>query len=455
MSSCALKVVPNKKQKIFFVAQKKYIAYGGARGGGKSWAMRTKAVLLALNKPGLKILLLRRTFPELEANHIIPLQQLLKGIAVYQSAKKNFLFPNGSFIKLGYCKSEADALQYQGHEYDVICFEEATLFTDFQLTFISTCLRTIRSDFVPRIYYTCNPGGVGHAYIKRLFIDRDFNESEDPDDYVFVAASVFDNEILMKNDPSYIKVLDNLPEELRRAHRDGDWDALSGQYFREFRRSIHAIEPFDIPDSWDRYITLDYGLDMTAVYWIAVDHFKDCYVYREMYEPNLIISDAAKRIQMLTGNENIRATYVPPDLSARRQDTGKSALTIFIENGIIGITTKNDRVAGWLSLKEMLKPNAEGIPRLRFFNTCKHIIRNLPIIQRSDHDPNDISQEPHDLTHGPDALRYFVSTFISNPKVEKRVLSGTWSYGELLMKGYSKSFIDKMIKGGQIKVIGV
>ena len=180
------------KQIMFFKAHSKYIAYGGARGGGKSWAARMKAVLLCFRYNNLRVLLLRRTFPELEANHIMPLQIILKDAAHYVVSKKKFIFPNGSFIQLGYCKNEYDSIQYQGHEYDVIIFEEATLFLESQLIFISTCLRTTRPDFVPRIYYTCNPGGPSHHYIKRLFIDKAYEGTENPEEYTVWFKIAFD-----------------------------------------------------------------------------------------------------------------------------------------------------------------------------------------------------------------------------------------------------------------------
>jgi phage terminase large subunit len=445
---------PNKKQKLFFKAKTKYIAYGGARGGGKSWAMRTKAVLLCLRYKRLKVLLLRRTFPELEANHITPLLVILHDIAEYIVSKKEFRFPNGSVIKLGYCKNENDANQYQGQEYDVIMFEEATLFTESQLVFISTCLRNVRTDFDTRIYYTCNPGGPAHHYIKRLFIDREYEGDENAEEYTFIPALIFDNEILMKNDSSYIKVLDNLPEELRRAHRDGDWDALSGQYFREFRRSVHVIDDFDIPDSWVRYCTIDYGLDMMAALWIAVDPMGNCYVYREHHEPNLIISVAAEKIKYLSKGENIKAFYVPPDLSASRQETGKSALQIFIENGIVGLITKNSRISGWLCVKECLAWSKKADPVLKFFKSCKVAIKHIPLLQRDEKNPNDIAQEPHEFTHVADAIRYFCSTWITKTNIpEEEELSGTYFYPELRMKGYSDSEIRKLELSGVISVI--
>jgi phage terminase large subunit len=418
--------------------------------------MRTKFVLLALKFTKLKILLLRRTFPELEANHIAPLLSLLEGVAQYVVSKKQFVFPNGSFIKLGYCKNEKDAYQYQGHEYDVIGFEEATLFTEKQLDFIKTCLRNVRTDFSPRIYYTCNPGGVGHYYIKRLFIDRDFTEDEDPSDYTFIPASIYDNQVLLTRDPSYMKVLNSMPEELRRAHRDGDWDALSGQYFREFRREMHVIEPFDIPKEWFRYVTIDYGLDCLAAYWIAVDYMGLCYVYREIHKEGLIISNAAQLVLDNCRGEMIDQFFIPPDMKSSRQETGKSAYQLFIENGITGVIAKNQRVDGWLCMKEYLKPKKNGemlVPTLRFFKTCKKLVKHIPLLQRDDKDPNDVAQEPHEFTHGPDAIRYFCSSWISTPEYDREYISGTYYYGELRMKGYSIMEIRKLELDGHIRVI--
>jgi phage terminase large subunit len=223
--------VPNPKQIEFFKAQAKHIGYGGSRGGGKSWAGRRKANMLCMNYDGLKGVLLRRTMPELRNNHIIPLRQELHGYAKYNQDERAFLFPNGSRLLLGYCDNEGDLLQYQGQEFDFIIFEEATHFPEEWITFICTSLRTTRTDFKPRVYYTTNPGGVGHEYIKRIFIDRNFKETENPDDYVFIQASVYDNKVLMDANPEYIDMLKALPEHKRKAHLDGCWDVYEGQVF--------------------------------------------------------------------------------------------------------------------------------------------------------------------------------------------------------------------------------
>lgn len=270
---------PYPKQIEFFKARNKYVAYGGARGGGKSWAARTKAVLLALSNPGIQILLLRRTLNELRENHSVPLQKMLRckmqdRIAQYKDQEKVFEFSNQARIKLGYCDNENDVLQYQGQAYDVIFLEEATQFTEFQFQCLTESNRSsgmCKSGFRPRMYFTCNPGGVGHQWVKRLFIDRQYTATENPEDYKFIQSLVYENEYLMNQDPDYVRALENLPEDRKKAMLYGDWNVFEGQYFNEFKRDLHVIDDFVIPSEWKRYIALDYGLDMFAVVFVAID----------------------------------------------------------------------------------------------------------------------------------------------------------------------------------------
>lgn len=426
---------PNPRQIEFFKARARFIAYGGARGGGKSWAVRKKAAGLALSYPGAGILIVRRTFPELRENHILPMTADLAGIARYRDADKSFTFPGGSRIVFGYCSSESDVLQYQGQEYDVIFMDEATQFTEFQFTTLTACLRGA-NDFPKRFYLTCNPGGVGHAWVKRLFIDRRYKKTEHPEDYVFIAANVYDNHALMAHDPDYVRMLENLPEEQRRAWLLGQWDIFEGQYFAEFDRNVHVCRPHGIPAHWRRYVTLDYGMDMLAALWVAVDEQGRAVVYRELYEgrdngkgengQGHIISAAARRLLEVNGGDEVQAWLAPPDLWNRRQDTGKSAAELFLENGVPLTKTGNSRVAGWLAVREFLAPGPGGqarggeaaqtlrlrtsgpaLPRLRIFDTCANLIRTLPALRHDERKPEDAAVTPHELTHAPDALRGF------------------------------------------------
>lgn len=413
---------PNPKQVKFLESKTRFTAYGGARGGGKSWVSRTKAYLLALNYPGIRILFLRRTYPELRENHIRPLKALTKDVARYKEQEKTLTFFNGSIILFGYCLTEADVLQYQGQEYDVIFLEEATQFTWFQYSTLTASLRGA-NNFPKRFYLTCNPGGVGHAWVKRLFIDRNYKDAEDPKDYAFIQAKVADNPVLMEMDPGYVRMLDNLPPGLREAWRDGNWDVFAGAYFTEWDREIHVMEPFQPPE-WSRwYVTMDYGLDMLAAYLIAVDDRGNAYVTREVYEGKdlgdgargLNIHDAAERVRELGAGKTITAFLAPPDLWARQRESGKTTADLFAEHGVYLTKASADRVAGWLAVKEWLRPVPDGAggltARLRIFRGCVNLIRTLPMLQYDDKKPSDTSREPHELTHAPDAIRYFCASW--------------------------------------------
>ncbi len=418
---------PHPKQREFFLARERFVAYGGARAGGKSWAVRKKALLLAVRYPGIRLLLLRRTYPELRENHILPLQADLRGLAAYHDTEKAFRFVNGSRLKMGYCDHDSDVLQYQGQEYDVIFLDEATQFSEYQFGSLTACVRGT-NDFPKRMYLTCNPGGVGHAWVKRLFVDRDYRESERPEDYRFIPATVYDNPAFTQKMPDYVRTLENLPENQKKAWLYGDWDIFEGQYFSMWRRNLHVIRPFELPADWRRYVTLDYGWDMLAAYWIALDGRGRATVYRELYESGLLASQAAAKILEMSRGERIYQFLAPPDLWNRHSDTGKSTAEWFGEAGIRLLRTNNQRVQGWYDLAEWLQPlpGGEGglTPSLRVFENCPNLIRTLPALRFDPHNPNDVATEPHELTHAPDAIRYFVA---GRPRPGQPTLS---DYGE-------------------------
>lgn len=396
---------PNPKQRKFLKAKTRYVGYGGARGGGKSWSIRAKAIALAYKHAGIKILIIRRTYQELQSNHIDPLRSILYGAVTYSEKNKLMVFPNGSTIKFGYLKSDSDVLQYQGIEYDVVFIDEATHFTEHHFTIFKACVRGVNK-FPKRIYVTCNPGGVGHEWVKRLFVDRRFKPEENPDDYSFIQATVYDNEVLMKVDPEYEHQLKELPENLREAWLYGNWDMFVGQYFTMWDEKIHVSHPFIIPRHWRRYVTMDYGRDMFACYFIAVDEKGKAYVYKEIYQNNLIVSEAIETLKVAMGNDRIEMFMAPPDLWNTQSMTGKSTAEAFAEAGIPLYKASNDRINGWYDLSEWLKVK-DGDTNLTIFNYCHNLIRCLPLLQFDEKNPNDIAKEPHEYTHGPDALRYW------------------------------------------------
>ena len=414
---------PSERQREFFLSRARHTAYGGARGGGKSWAMRRKFILLALRYPGLNLLLLRRTLPELRENHLIPMQRELYGFAVYNSAERVFRFPNGSRIKLGYCDTLQDVYQYQGQEYAVIGFEEATHFTEEQMRFLTTCNRTTRKDFSPRMYYTCNPGNVGHAWVKRLFIDRLYAENENPNDYLFIPARIYDNKVLLDADPNYIRQLEALPEELRRAHLDGDWDVHAGQYFREFSRDRHVIEPFEIPSWWRRFRSMDWGYnDPCCVLWHAVDGENRVYTYRELYVRETRAGEVASMVLELSRGESISYTVASPDMWQKRGAVlsgaggfeGETLAELFTSSGLSLTPADNSRVPGWNRVRDFLAAAPDGRPNWLCFSDCRNLIRQLPALQFDQHNREDAADGDD---HAPEALRY---ALMSRPHAGKQ-----------------------------------
>ena len=417
---------PNPKQAEFFRSRTKYTGYGGARGGGKSWAVRQKAKMLALKYAGIRILILRRTYPDLQDNHIRPMVSDCKGFASYTDKSKTMLFVNGSTVKFGYFASQNDELQYQGQEYDIIFIDEATQFAESVFTTLKACLRGV-NEFPKRIYLTCNPGGIGHLWVKRLFIDRDFRNGEDPSDYTFIQAKVHDNAALMESDPGYIKMLESQPPGRREAWLEGRWDVYEGQYFRDWNPDIHVCAPFPIPSHWRIYRSIDYGLDMLACLWTALSDSGEAYVIRELHKSDLIVSQAAEEICDFTDamrDENgdpikIYDTLAPPDLWARTKDSGKMTAEIFRDCGVPLVPAANNRVFGWQSVAEYLKPirDVDGgtTSRIHIFDNCRNLIRNLPQLQYDPRNPDDCSTEPHEITHICDALRYFCVTHTVSP----------------------------------------
>ena len=413
---------PNSEpQRRFFESRKLYTCYGGARGGGKSWAVRTKAVGGALRWPGIRILIIRRTYRDMENSLITPLVRLIPQKAGRYNATMNMvLFTNGSSIKFGHLPNYGATVEgeYQGQEFDWIFIDEATQFTESEFRGIGGCLRGV-NDIPKRMYLTCNPGGVGHQWVKRLFIDRNFRPGENPDDYVFIPARFTDNADLMRASPAYRTMLDNLPENIRKAHRDGDWNALAGQYFPEFDRQIHTVEPFPIPDGWRRYRAFDYGLDCFACLWIAVDFKGRCYVYREVARSGLIVSAAAElALSNTPPGETVAYTIAPPDMWSTQKDTGKTMAQIFTEHGLWLVKGSNSRVQGWMALKELLRVQEDGKPGLLVFQSCQGLIEDLQALQADGQNPSDAATEPHGVTHRPDALRYFAKNRTLLPEPE-------------------------------------
>ena len=419
-----MKISITKKQEKFLKSDAFETLFGGAAGGGKSYGQLIDALLYALKYPKSKQIIFRSTFADLEKSLIrVSLDLYPLSIADYNSSKHTWKFNNGSIIDFGYIQYEKDVYQYQSAEYDVIRFDELTHFTEFMYTYMISRCRGANT-YPKRIKSSTNPGGVGHAWVKERFIDiGEPNvihncklETGEEVTRIFIPSLVTDNKFMLEYDPDYIKRLDALPEKERKALKYGDWDIYDGMFFPEFKRSIHIIEPFKIPDNWNRYIAMDYGLDMFAVLFIAIDTKGKAYVYNEIHKTNLIVSEAVQTLKSYMRQNKYKYIYAPPDLWNRNRDTGKSTAELFWEGGVDLTKASNNRIAGWLNVKEWLRIKKVRHEQtgelyedsdLKIFSNCLNLIKYLPQLQHDEKEPNDVATEPHEPTHITDALRYF------------------------------------------------
>lgn len=417
--------VPNEKQRLFLEDRHRYVAFGGARGGGKSWAVRTKAVLLAARWPGIKIMIVRRTYPELRANHINPLREKLGGCAVYKDSTKEFSFPNGSVIMFRHCQTAADIDKYQGTEVDVLFLDEATQLSEEEYDRFKACVRGVNA-FPKRIYLTCNPGGVGHSFVKRLFIDRAYRENERAEDYSFIRSLVSDNKALMEADPEYVRQLEALPEKLKRAWLYGDWNIFEGQFFEEFRdvpehykdrRFTHVIEPFEVPRDWRIVRSFDFGFAKPfSCDWWAVDYEGRAYLILQLYgctgaanegvkwHPDKIFSEI-HRIEREHRWLRGRCIDGVADPSIWDASRGEAIIEAADKNMVYFEKGDNKRLPGWMQCHYRLAFDEGGVPMVYFFNTCRDAIRTLPLLQFAGSSPEDLDSTQED--HFADSFRYF------------------------------------------------
>lgn len=434
---------PNEKQRKFMADHHRHVAYGGARGGGKSHIVRWMAILLALRHDGIKILIVRRTYPELINNHVDEMKRILFGAARYNQSERIFRFPSGSSIKFGYCDSERDLDQYQGAEYDVIFLDEAGQLLEEWIKKINACVRGANG-FPKRTYYTLNPGGPSHGYFKRLFVDRRFEGEEDPEDYSFIQALVTDNHVLMEAQPEYVKELEKLPPKLRKAWLEGDWDIFEGQFFEDFRTEpdvmaahehgcdddpetlrrerkwCHVIEPFDIGSSefrgWRilRSYDFGYGKPFSCAWW-AVDYDGILYRIMELYGCTDTPNEGLKWAPDQQFREIARIEREHPWLRGRKitgvadpaiwdGSRGVSIAETAEKYGIFFDPGDNDRIPGWMQIHYRLQFDDNGFPRMYIFSNCRGFIRTIPLMMYDGHRPEDLDTALED--HIADETRY-------------------------------------------------
>jgi len=415
------------KQVEFHTNPAKFRLYGGANGGGKSYAMRAECVAQCCTAPfAVNGLVLRRTLPEIKQNMIRPLEEELPDSIYSLHRTDNIMtFFNGSTITFGSAERESDLKRWQGIGFDFMGIEELTHWTEPEFRTLTKSLRTAKKGWRPNFFASCNPGGIGHQWVKRLFVDRQFKANERPEDYAFIPARVYDNFALMEADPGYAEVLKALPEKQRRAALEGDWNAFEGQYFEEFRTDIHVCAPFMPIAPTRRIIAIDYGYsNPSCVLWGALDTQGRVWIYRELYSSGLTYENLAKNIAALTTEgENIDYIVVDPAaLEKANESTGTSMADDFARVAreiscpwLLKVQkAKNSRIDGWNLVRRYLHPYTDPNSRiltaaLRICRNCENLIRTLPEQQHDKRNVEDLDTKGED--HPPDTLRYLLQEF--------------------------------------------
>lgn len=436
---------PNEgPQTDFLAASEQEVLYGGAAGGGKSYAMVADPVRYFGN-PRFKGLLLRRTTEELR--ELIQISKYLYP-ALYPDAKwterdKTWYFPSGATLWMSYLERDDDVTRYQGQAFTWIGFDELTQWpTPFAWDYMRSRLRAPKDSNIQLcMRATSNPGGVGHHWVKKMFVDpappgkafwaRDMETGEillwpKNSEYAitnnlvgkpmfkrrFIPANLFDNPYLSE-DGMYEANLLSLPEHQRKQLLEGNWDVNEGAAFPEWNRAIHTVEPFEIPDSWFKFRACDYGYgSWTAVLWFAVEpHTQQLIVYDELFVQKVIAVDLADMILQREMGHRIRYGILDSSLWHKRGDPGPSLAEQMISRGCRwrpSDRSKGTRVSGKNEIHRLLQVDQfTEQPRLVFFNTCTNIISQMPSIPLDKKNPDDVDTNFAD-DHGYDALRYGV-----------------------------------------------
>lgn len=413
------------RQQQFADAVARYRLYGGAKGWGKSHAMRAECVKQCLSSPGIRGAAFRRTYPEIEENMINPIRLELPGqVYQYHEWKHTMRFLNHddknmcSTLKFAYCQTKKDVYKYQGIEFDFICIEELTHRTYEEFLILMWCLRTNKPHVITNAFFSSNPWNIGHARVKRLFIDRDFKGNEKPANYVFIPAKVRDNPTIVNHNPEYVDDLKNLPEVLRRAYLDGDWDVFEWQFFREFNRDVHVVDPY-IPKDEDwvkrRIVAIDFWyLKPSAVYWMALMNSGKVVIYRELYATELTHRQLALRIKAMTPEDETIDKYVwdPAAINKRSESNAVTAKDEFSKVGIPLHAAVNNRIAWWNLMRQYLKiyqdrNTGEMASYIEITANCLNLIRTLP---DQIHDKTKVEDlDTHNEDHAVDAVRYWLA----------------------------------------------
>ena len=408
-------------QTQFLAASEREVFYGGARGGGKSYAMLVDP-LRYCHKQKHRALLIRRTMPELRdlINHSQQLYSKAYPGAKWREQEKEWKFPSGARIEFGYAENLTDALRYQGQSYTWIGIDELPQYpTEDIYNFLRSSLRSVDPDIPVYMRATGNPGNVGSMWVKNMFVDPAVPNTKFDIDIKtpngvkqisrrFIPAKLEDNPYLMQTD-DYYAMLASLPEVQRKQFLEGNWEAFEDSSFPEFNKDVHVIKPFDIPRNWMRFRACDWGYSSPACcLWIAIDFDNNLFVYRELYTQKVTADLFARKVLEAEQGEYIRYGVLDSSTWARRGDIGPSIAETMILEGCRwrpSDRSPRSRVAGKLEIHKRLRPDEEtGYPSLFILDNCINLIRTLPMLPVDKNNPEDVNTHAED--HAYDALRY-------------------------------------------------
>jgi hypothetical protein len=411
-------------QEDFLAAGETDVLYGGAAGGGKSYAMLIDPLRYA-HRAAHRGLILRRSMPELrelidKSRELYP--KAFPGCK-YKEVEKLWNFPSGAKIEFGFLERDADVYRYQGQAYSWIGFDEIThLPTEFAWNYLGSRLRTTDSEIETFMRCTANPGGSGANWVKKRYIDpappRESFRGADGLSRKFIPARLQDNPYLAE-DGRYEQMLNALPPTQRQQLLDGNWDVAEGAAFVEFNPFDHVVTPFEIPIGWERIKGIDYGYaSESACVWGAVDPSDGTLIiYRELYRKGLLGTELAS---MLTEMEYEDPFSVPGVLDTacwnRTGTTGPTVGETLLRAGHKLRRADKNRIQGKIQVHEYLKLQQSGRPRLQIFNTCPNLIRELQSIPIDKSKPEDV--DTHASDHAYDALRYLI---MSRPRINDTI----------------------------------
>ena len=406
---------PNEgPQTEFLASPERDVLYGGAAGGGKSYAMLVDPLRFC-HRSAHRALILRRSMPELrelidKSRELYP--RAFPGCK-FREVEKIWNFPSGAKVEFGFLERDADVYRYQGQSYSWIGFDEIThLPTEFSWNYLSSRLRTIDSEIDPYLRCTANPGGVGAHWVKKRYIDpSEPGQSFKGGDGLtrrFIPARLMDNPYL-SGDGRYEEMLHALPPVQRKQLLDGNWDVTEGAAFTEFDPDVHIIPPFQLPIGWERVKGIDYGYaSESACIWATVDSSDGTLVvYRELYKKNLTGYDLGKVItEMELEDPFAVAGVLDTSAWARTGTTGPTVGEALVNEGHKLRKADKNRIQGKIQIHEYLKIQPSGRPKLQIFNTCPNLIKELQSIPMDKTKPEDV--DTHAPDHAYDALRYLI-----------------------------------------------